>query len=283
MAKKNTELAKRGSTALANWEEELAKAGEEYAAQEANVGGGAFFSIKGGTLAFNGNPIPGNQMAVVILDSILANVFYPGEYDPDSPQTPVCYAFGRDEKTLAPHDESEEKQNDACDGCPKNQFGTADRGKGKACANRRRLALIPAGEINDDGDFAAYEDESEFSKGDIAYLMLSPTMLKGYASYVKQVWGTLKRPPFGVFTLIKVVPDKKNQVAVTFETLSAAPDELIGTLIDRNKEAKAAIEFPFPKAEARQEAPPPKQARGGGVRTQARPSGNVQTRSARKF
>ena len=91
------------SNALIPWEEQLARDAEVAVAMEANTGGGQFFSVKGGVLAFNDAPLPGNQMAVVILDSILENVFYEGEYDPSTPMAPTCFAFSRDELTMGPH------------------------------------------------------------------------------------------------------------------------------------------------------------------------------------
>lgn len=248
-------LVKKETQALASYEEEFAKQAEEYANQEAGTGGGKFFSIRGGTLALNGAPIPGNQMAVVIVDSLLVNAFYQGDYDPDSPQGPSCYAFGRDEKTMVPHEECGEKQSDGCTDCPNNQFGSASKGRGKACKNGRRIAVIPAGLINKQGVFERAKDES-FASEEVIYLNLPPTSLQGFGAYVKQVAGALKRPPHGVITLVKVGKDSTNTYPkVTFEMEGPVPDELIPTVIARNKETKAIIEFPFPKAEAREEKP----------------------------
>src|SRR5690606_31878069 len=91
-------VRKAKTTALATYDEELAKLAEEAASQEANTGGGQFFSTRGGVLSLNGAPIPNNEMAVIILDGILVNTYYQGGFDPDSPSSPICYAFGRDEK-----------------------------------------------------------------------------------------------------------------------------------------------------------------------------------------
>ena len=85
------------TTALVTWDEELARQAEIAASMEASAGGGQFFSTKGGILSWQDSPLSGNQMAVIILDSILENVFYEGHYDPDAPQSPTCFAFSRDE------------------------------------------------------------------------------------------------------------------------------------------------------------------------------------------
>ena len=68
------------------------------AACEANSVGGEFFTLSGGILKFGGN-----QAGVVILDHIFENVYYSGEYDPNSPSAPVCYAFAVEESDIAPH------------------------------------------------------------------------------------------------------------------------------------------------------------------------------------
>ena len=65
------ETTKKSGTAVANWDEELAKQAQVAAAVEANTGSGQFFSVRGGILQFDGAPLPGNQAAVVIVDSII--------------------------------------------------------------------------------------------------------------------------------------------------------------------------------------------------------------------
>jgi len=54
-------------------------------------------------LTWNDAPIKDNTIGAIVVDSILENVFYEGEFDPDVPQPPTCFAFGRDDKTMEPH------------------------------------------------------------------------------------------------------------------------------------------------------------------------------------
>lgn len=241
-------IKKAKGTAVANWDEELAKLAQESAKMEENVAGGAFFSIKSGQLSWQDNPLPGNEMAVIIVDSILENVFYPDEYDMDNPQPPSCFAFGRDEKTMAPHAsvlESGHEENSICSGCPNNEFGSADKGKGKACKNTRRLALLPAGKFLKDGSFEFNDDIEHYEDTEVGYMKLPVTSIKGYASFVKQVANTLNRPPFGIVTRLSVVPDSKNQFKVLFEPLMNVPNELIKVIMDRHKEVASTIDFPY--------------------------------------
>ena len=238
------------STAMTKWEAELAAEAEAAAKQEAGVGGGQFFSLKGGTLSLGGAPLPNDEMAVVLLDSVIENAYYEEAFDAENQSSPVCYAFGRDSDEMAPKDDVEKKQNDTCTGCPQNEWGSADRGRGKKCGNRRRIACIPAGTLQKDGSFEAFEDPDHFTSAPVAYLRLPPTSLKSYAQYVKQIAGALKRPPSMVFTKISLVENEKTMFVVTFELLDPVPNELIPILMQRHKTEMDAIEFPYPKAEA---------------------------------
>lgn len=252
---------KKPGTAVANWDEELAKQAEVAAAVEANSGGGQFFSVKGGILQFDGAPLPGNQAAVVIVDSIIEYTYYEGDYDPDNPQSPAAYAFGRDEETIRWHENSiPEYAGELCKDSDINQWGSAEKGRGKACKNSRRLALIPAGSYNAKGDLEMFDDDEEhFRKTPIAFMKLPVTSVKGYSTFVKQVSGALRRPPHGVFTRISVVPDPKTQFKVLFEVLDKIPNELMGAVMQRHTEAQSIIEFPY----APIEEAPAKPARGG--------------------
>lgn len=257
-------VLKKG-TEIVKWDEELEKQAEIAAGMEANAGGGQFFSMKAGVLSWQDAPLPNNQMAVIILDSILENVFYEGEYSPDNPQGPICFAFGRDDKTIAPHKvvfENGTQQCTVCVDCPMNEWGSADKGRGKACRNTRRLAMIPAGTFKTDGKFELFDDVEHLSSAGIGFMKLPVTSVKGYASFVKQVAGALRRPPFGIATKVKVVPDAKTQFRVLFEPLLKLPDEVMGTIMQRYEEAKAVIDFPYRIGDEDGETPlPPKRGR----------------------
>lgn len=258
------------TTAVANWEDEMARQAEIAAGMEAHTAAGAFFSVRAGQLSFDGAPIPGNQMAVVIIDAILENVFYEGAYDADNPAPPTCFALGRDDAEMAPHEtvvEAGQAQNETCRGCANNEWGSAERGRGKACRNTRRLALIPAGTIDvSNGRFSPFVDADHFETAAIGYLKVPVTSVKAYATYVKQVAGALRRPPHGVFTRVRVVPDASTQLKVLFEPLDAVPPGIIPVLMKRHEEAKAVIGFPYQLSydQPETERPAPSRSRGGG-------------------
>lgn len=272
------------TTAIVKWEEELAKQAEVSAGMEANTGGGQFFSVKSGILQWQDAPVVGNQMAVVIVDAIMENVYYEGKYDPDTPQGPVCFAFGRDEKSMAPHSVVVEAGNQQCgasglcEGCDMNQWASADTGKGKACRNTRRLAMIPAGNFTKSGDLELYDDPDHFEKAQIGFMKLPVTSVKGYASFVKQVAATLRRPPHGIVTRVSVVPDAKTQFKVLFEAIENVDNSLMPAIMKRHEEAKATIDFPYTPVE--DEAPPPQKGRS---RAAAKPAAKPAAKRARKY
>lgn len=252
-------------TDMVQWDEELAKYAAESVASEANSSSGLkSFSTQAGVLSFDDSPMPNNQMAVIVLDHILENTFYLEPFDSDNPTPPDAYALGRDDKTIRWSDDSiaelpdgEKIAGELCKDSSINQFGSAETGRGKACRNIRRLLVIPAGTFNKQGQFTLIEDEDHYSEAAPAFLKVSPTSTPNWSLYVKQLAGSLNKPPFAVATLIKIVPDKKTQFKITFEALEEMPMELMEVLVRRHKEASELIMQPYnmEKDEDGEEAP----------------------------
>jgi hypothetical protein len=257
-----TSAETKPSNALIPWEDQMAKDAEVAAGMEANTGGSQFFSIRGGILSFNDMPLPGNQMAAVVLDSIFENVYYSGDFDPGNPSPPDCFAFGRVEEELRPHDvvfDHDQAENEVCKGCEMNAWGSADKGRGKACRNTRRLGIIPGGTLTEQGVFKAFTTEDEYAKSTMGLLKLPVTSVKGWANFVKQIAGTLHMPPHGIFTKIRVVPDPKTQFKVVFEPIAKIPAAFGQIILQRRQEVMTIIDFPYnlDVDEAPPPAPPP--------------------------
>lgn len=237
------------STAVQNWEEELANQAKIAAKQEEHVGGGSFFSTRAGVLAVDGQSIPNNKMTVLIVDGVLENVWYPGAFDPDEMAPPACFAFGRDDDEMEPHavvKANGTAQSTLCSECPKNEFGSSETGRGKACSNRRRLAILAAGEYDKKtGDFTANLDAGHYTNTEMRYLKVPPTSIAAYANYVKQLAAGLHRPPHGVFTEISLRPHPKKQFEVVFEAVQEVPNDIMGAVMARHKQERELIEFPY--------------------------------------
>jgi hypothetical protein len=224
--------------------------------QEATAGGGGgrFFGLRAGQLSFDDATFPGNQIACVIVDHIMENIFYEGDFDPDQKNPPTCYAFGRDATTMGPPDTVDEhdeftRQADICANCVQNEWGSALKGKGKACSNRRRLGLVPAGTYtpvkNGGHDLELIDDASHFAKADMAFLKVPVMSVKGFSAYVKQVAEMYGRPLYGVITRIYLEPDPKSQFRVKFEVLDVVPDEMMPAIMARHNSLKNEIDFPY--------------------------------------
>ncbi len=246
------------SKALVKYKERLAKKAEIYAGEE-KVGGN-FITTQGGILKFNDEELPGNEMLVVVLDSIHENTYYPDAFDADAILPPRCFAFGRAEKEMQPHanvpDDDEdsffEAQCEWCDECPHAEWGSADTGRGKACTNRRRLAVIPAGRFEQTGkkktdtEMEVFDDPAHYKEADIAFLKLPVTSTKAWAKYVNQLNKEHQVPPFAVLTHVYVEPHTKNQFEFFFEMIEVIENEdILAILFMRNEEAMEAIEQPY--------------------------------------
>lgn len=233
----------------ANWEDQLAKDAQKTKDAEAATGGGNFLSIRAGVMAYQGTPLPDSQIDVVVLDYRFENTYYPGTFDADNPVPPVCYAIGTVEKDLAPptDDSCSDRQADACQGCPQNEFGTSDRGKGKACKNIRRLALLHS-------DYLKPGADSEHAP--IVMLKVPPTSLGGWAQYVKKLAGVFEKPPYAFVTRIKASPDPKVQVRLSFELVAEIKDKAnLAKVFAKRAEAQQPLELgytPSDEADTRQ-------------------------------
>src|SRR5574337_71349 len=107
---------------------------------EKPTGFNSSITIRGGVMMVDKNKVKDNELDVVILAAVHENQWYTSKFDPDSIQTPDCYAIGAEEEGLAPHADSADKQGDEngmCANCEHNKMGSADTGRGKACKNVR--------------------------------------------------------------------------------------------------------------------------------------------------
>lgn len=250
---------KAPGTAVVDWEKEMAAQAQLAAdAQRAVGGGGKFFSMQGGILQFDGQPMPGNRAAVIIIGYTLENSYYDKPFEPGVPASPICFGFAQHEAQLEPHtavdnDPYFTRQSDACGGCPQNEWGSARTGKGKACSNVERLALIPCGTFKEKGSGrnkelvfeGPWEDEEAYTKAETAFIKLPVMSVKNFATYTRDLNANMQRPPHGVFTEMWVEPDPKSQFRVMFETICEIPSALLGAIMARHAKEQAAIDFPY--------------------------------------
>ena len=197
--------------AVVNWQDRARELARAQVEQEASVQTGRFISFAGGQMTYNGEDIEGNELSCVVLDAVLENAYYPGAYDPDNRQPPVCFSFGRDAKTMVPHPDSVAPQHTDCETCKWNKFETADTGGGKACKNIRRLILLP-----EDSLAHAPTSREGVLHCDAALAKLPVTSVKAWASYIRSVSVLSQKPVTHVVTKIVEKPDKKTTFKLSF-------------------------------------------------------------------
>lgn len=232
-------VTKPPGKAVVKWDEELANLAKE-STKGIKVSTSKFLSIRGGKLSFSGEEVEGNELDAVILGWVFENQYYDERFDPNTPQSPACYAFGTDTSEMEPHEEAPRKQSSACEGCPMNEWDSADSGGGKACKNVVRIALI------------ASSDLDNLKAAEIVYMKIPVMSVKNFTTYVKKsVADILKRPYWAVVTKISVVPDPRSQVKVMFSVEEPIEDsELFAPLKDLWEKTMEGIDFPYPQHEA---------------------------------
>lgn len=159
---------------------------------------------KDGTFYLGEQVLPSPLEVIVVAEAHL-NVWYEEAYDPDSPSPPGCFALapalqrgpdganvdGTGEEALRAHATSPKMQGGPkdhdCAGCEMNKFGSAEVGRGKACANTRALAVV----MKDDPAFGSKQPLTW------AQMTLSPTGLSPWGKFVKGLSSIENRPPHG--------------------------------------------------------------------------------------
>jgi hypothetical protein len=216
-------------------------------------------------------------VGLIVLDYIRENDMYDKKFDPDDRTPPCCYAFGRTEGEMRPHESAkgypvlnakgkpsgEYTKPESCSECPMNQWGSAaseellgarakEDSKGKACQNRWRLLALPAD-----------VDEDTVKTASWALLKLPVTSGKGWTDYVTNLARNSLHPLLTISD-VDCVEDKRSQFKVTWAAREPISPVLIDGLEARREEAMAAIEQEYKQAdeEPAAEAPAAKKGKG---------------------
>lgn len=234
-AKKTT--AKPQGKEMQSWDEALAKRAEAARAM-AQSAGGTSKTIKtaGGTFSIDGQDA-GDTLNVIMLDSLFEDAFYgegqDGAYDPSNPKTPICFALGRNQNKLVPHEDSPEPQAESCAVCKWNKFGSAERGKGKANKNIVRMMVI------------SEDDLDNIEEAEARMLKVPVTSVKNWKGYVAGITDVKHSDPIKVLTEIKLVKHPKFQFVMQFRQIGEVDDELIGQLIEKSDSIQSDLEQPY--------------------------------------
>jgi len=228
------------SKEVVSWEDQMAADAKNLLERERPAL--SFMSLKSGVMAIGGEPVPNNELDVIVVAAASEMVYYDTPYDADVRARPACFAIG-DCRTedLAPHEEVENPVAESCAACPNFQWGSDPRGgRGRACKERRRLALLPA-----DGS------------AEMCILNIPGTSIKNWSNHVRTIVATTGLSPAAVVTRLKVKPHIKNQFEVTFAVAGDVPEGLRGAVMAKRQIGMDAILAPYPKDDE-DDAPAPK-------------------------
>lgn len=133
--------APKPGTAVLSIQEQIA---QQIARQNETAQGlrssGSYIGFKNAQLKVDGISIPANELNVRVLAALSERAWYSKDFDADVVQVPDCYALD----DTVPHEQSANPQADNCGDCPHNKWGSATRGKGKACRESARVIVVPA-------------------------------------------------------------------------------------------------------------------------------------------
>ena len=232
-----TGRAKPAGKEMQSWEEALANRAKVAKAMTASAGGGSkSIGTAGGVFKIDGEEV-GTVLKVIMLDSIFENSFYEGKFDPDNPSNPICFALGRNQKELVPHEESTDIQADNCKDCPHNKFGTSDVGRGKETKNIVRMMVISADE--DQGDL-------EDIPGAEAYMLKVPvTSVKHWKAYTQGIIGIRNSDPIRVITELTLVRHPKHQFEMKFKSIGDVDDEYMNQLLEKAEGVEPELFQPY--------------------------------------
>jgi hypothetical protein len=238
-----TKKAVKEETSMTKFDEMWAKEAESLKSIT-DINASKFISLAGGTMRYNNAEIPDNTLECLVLGACFANLMYDGDYDPDNVTPPACYAFGEDQKEMSPDPEHPMTNNrveggeaTSCQDCPNNEWGSAEKGDGKACGNKMRLALLSVSDI---------ETADAVKTAEPAFVHVPVTSVKAFRLYAKQLAANYGRPPHGVVTTMELVPDKKTQFALTFKFSEKITDGAVGkALVEAHAKMEEAIRFPY--------------------------------------
>lgn len=237
------------SNEVINWEEKLLAEAKADVAK--STPSNSTISFKAGVVTYAGQAAPDNKLQCIVINTGFERAYYEGTYDPDNIATPACFGLSLTEAVTAPHSSVADPKSDACATCPMNAWGSAERGKGKACKERKRLALIPANVLKGDPE--------AILRAEVALARLPVTSVKNWDNYVQFVAASKRRPSWAVVTEITTKPDARFQFQVMFNYVEDIDPLYLAQLKEKQTMVEDVLIRPF---EARAEAAPAPKAKG---------------------
>jgi hypothetical protein len=246
---KKVSKSKEESKAIVSWEDMMKTEAKDVAKTERPSVGR--ISLQSGIMTYQDQVVPDNTLECIIAAVIHEQVYYDKPYVPGVVNPPGCFAFAPVGDLIKAHpDVGERDYGPDCITCSRNQWGTATRDgvatRGKACSDRRKLAILPR-----------LESIEDYANAEIAILSIPVMSVKNWANYVNLIAAQQQRPSWGLFTRIIVKPDPKSQFKVYFEIAGILDDEHLAAVHPRIEMCVDTLNVPYdmtPVAEEKEEA-----------------------------
>lgn len=219
-------VAKLGGAGLpADWKEQLRQDAQEEA-ERTPVGSGNRISLrKNGQFAFQGADI-GESIDVIIVDHVALKTYYEEDYDEDNPTPPTCFAMKPSAKNIAPHADSPDAQSETCADCWANEWASGRR-RGKACADKNRLAVLHADDL-----------------GDLVELIVPVTSGAAFNKYVGGLTKAAGVPSYAAVTRMTMDDHADHQLLI-FEFVEEADEDQLAAAMSMRKQAREMCMEPF--------------------------------------
>ena len=111
-------------------------------------------------------------------------------------------------------------------------------GRGKACKEIRKLAVLPV---------SALSSPEAIAKAELALLKLPVTSVRNWKSYVNLVAATYNLPHYAIITTVAPQPHPKNQFEITFSPVGIVADEYMDAIIARIDAVYDVLTQPYDK------------------------------------
>jgi hypothetical protein len=196
-----------------------------------------FISFKGGQIIIDNKVVPGGKTDVVLLAFMGERSFFPDGYDPDVRQSPLCYAYFNtedDADETKPHPKAKEAQAKTCAECAHNEWGSANVGRGKACRESVRIALLPA--------------VQDMSKAQIWHARVPITSVGAFKSHISDILSA-ERPVWAVVSELTVTPDAKTFFKISWAVKRGITQNEVAVLSAKAISAERDIAFEYPDFE----------------------------------
>ena len=169
--KKAKKKTSKRNLPVVGWQQQLATHAKDGKAPKEKALTGDYITAKNGKFML-GNVKLGTELDCVVIAYNFEKVYYDADYVEGEAQSPACAALSYDEDEMVISADVPNQQCEDCTECWANEWESAKVGKGKACADRRRLALVVAGK----------DDKME-----LKILNIPPTSLKSWKGYINEI------------------------------------------------------------------------------------------------